>query len=107
MRLAKLGHHYSVSGTSAGPTSHTSGRAVRGKSCLGEAHLIWGASWLPLAWIDGRRAFDGGDVAAIEEAAGDKVGEAQDRQGDAVKAGGDSEQHIGDHGSQELQADGI
>jgi len=39
-----------------------------------------------VAGIDRWRPLDGGDVAALEEAADNQVGEAQDRHGDAVKA---------------------
>lgn len=60
-----------------------------------------------MAWIDGGRAFDGGDVSALEQALCDEIGKAQDRHLDTVGSCGDAQQRIGDHGGEELQADGI
>jgi hypothetical protein len=59
------------------------------------------------AWVDGRGFVDGADVAALEEAQGDQIGEAQDRDLDAVAAGGDAQQRVGDHRGEELEADRV
>lgn len=90
-----------------GGTGRVVRRAVRGKSGIGEAELVWGAEGFGSAWVDWRWALDGGDVATLEEAADDEVREALDRQGDTMSAGGDAQQRIGDHRGEELEADGI
>ena len=69
--------------------------------------MIWGATGFRVAWIDGWRSFDEGDVASVKDALGDEVGEAQDGHGDAVSARCNAQQRVGDHCGKELQADGI
>jgi SAM domain (Sterile alpha motif) len=82
-------------------------RAVQGNSSIAETQLIFGV----LAWwaarVDGRGFVDGGEVAALEEAQSDQIGEAQDRDLDAVAAGGDAQQRIGDHRGKDLEADRV
>src|SRR4051794_5780929 len=60
------------------------GRAVRGNSGIAEAQLMFGVWALTAARVDGRGFFDGAEVAAFEQAAGDQIGEAEDRDVDAV-----------------------
>src|SRR5260370_39463136 len=58
-----------------------------------------------MAWVDGRGFVDGGDVAAFEEAQGDQTGEAEDRNLDAMAAGGGAQPGVGDHSGGEPEAD--
>jgi hypothetical protein len=83
------------------------GRAVRGKSGIAEAELILGILALWTAWVDGWGFVDGADVAALEEAQGDEIGETQDRDLDAVAAGGDAQPCVGDHRGEELETDRV
>src|ERR1700738_106911 len=62
---------------------------------------------LPAARVDRRGFFDGAEVAALEEAQGDQIGEAQDRDLDAMTAGGDAQQRVGEHRGKDLEADGV
>ena len=57
--------------------------------------------------VDVWRPVDFGEGLSREEAAGDEVGEADCRDGNAALAGGDAQQKIGDHGGDHLEADGI
>src|SRR5271167_536133 len=82
-------------------------RAVRGNSSIAETQLIFGVLALRAAWVDGRGFVDGGEVAALEEAQSDQIGEAEDRDLDAVAAGGDAQQRVGDHRGKELEADRV
>ena len=82
-------------------------RAVRRKSGIAEAELILGILALRTAWVDGRGFVDGADMAALEEAQGDQIGEAQDRDLDGVAAGGDAQQRVGDHRGEELETDRV
>src|SRR5947209_19577540 len=82
-------------------------RAVRGNSSIGEAQLVFGVLALRTAWVDGRGFVDGAKLAAFEEAQGDQIGKAQDRDLDAVAAGGDAQQGVGDHRGKDLEADGV
>src|SRR3954454_16249370 len=82
-------------------------RAVRGNSGIAEAQLMFGVWALTAARVDGRGFFDGAEVAAFEEAQGDQIGEAEDRDVDAVAAGGDAQQGIGDHRGKQLEADRV
>src|SRR3954451_19059415 len=79
-------------------------RAVRGNSGIAEAQLMFGVWALTAARVDGRGFFDGAEVAAFEQAQGDQIGEAEDRDVDAVAAGGDAQQGIGDHRGKQLEA---
>src|SRR5690348_7879188 len=83
------------------------GRAVRGNSGIAEPQLRCGVWALRAARVDGRGFFDGAEVAAFEEASGDQIGEAEDREFDAMAAGGEAQQHVGDHRGKDLQADGV
>ena len=66
------------------------------------------ADWaLAAARVDGRGFFDGAEVAAFEQAADDQIGEAKDRDLDAMAAGGDAQQRVGDHRGKDLQTDGV
>src|SRR6266478_6330294 len=82
-------------------------RAVRGNSSIAEAQLIFGVLALRAAWVDGRGFVDGAEVAALEEAESDQIGEAQDRDLDAMAAGGEAQQRVGDHRGKDLEADGV
>jgi hypothetical protein len=82
-------------------------RAVRGNSSIAEAQLIFGALALRAAWVDGRGFIDGAEVAALEEAQSDQIGEAQDRDLDAMAAGGEAQRRIGDHRGKDLEADRV
>ena len=62
---------------------------------------------MPAARVDRRGFFDGAEVAALEEAQGDQIGEAQDRDLDAMTAGGDAQQRVGEHRGKDLEADGV
>src|SRR5271163_1775660 len=84
-----------------------SGRAVRGNSGITETQLILGVLTLWAAWVDGRGFVDRAEMAAFEEAQGDQIGKAQDRDLDAVAAGGDAQQRVGDHRGKDLEADGV
>jgi hypothetical protein len=57
--------------------------------------------------VDGRGFVDSAEVAAFEKAQGDQIGEAQDRDLDAVAAGGDAQQRVGDHRGEDLEADRV
>src|SRR5882724_2703569 len=83
------------------------GRAVRGNSSIGETELIFGVLALRAAWVDGRGFVDGAEVAALEEAQSDQIGEAQDRDLDAMAAGGEAQQRVGDHRGKDLEADRV
>src|SRR2546423_15114845 len=67
-----------------GPPSPAMRRAVRENSGIGEAQLIFRVLALRTAWVDGRGYVDGAEVAAFEEARGDQIGKAQDRDLHAV-----------------------
>src|SRR5271155_3216919 len=82
-------------------------RAVRGNSGITETQLILGVLTLWAAWVDGRGFVDRAEMAAFEEAQGDQIGKAQDRDLDAVAAGGDAQQRVGDHRGKDLEADGV
>ena len=58
-------------------------------------------------WVDGRGIVDGAEVAALEEAQSDQIGDAQDRDLDAMAAGGDAQQRVGDHRGKDLEADRV
>src|SRR6266849_8517181 len=90
-----------------GPTSPRKRRAVRGNSSIAETQLIFGVLALWAAWVDGRGFVDGAEVAALEEAQSDQIGEAQDRDLDAMAAGGDAQQRVGDHRGKDLEADRV
>src|SRR6266436_9556145 len=115
IRLSEAPGHLSklvTSGACAEVAPHpsplpASGRAVRGNSGIAETQLILGVSALWAAWVDGRGFLDGAEVAAFEKAQGDQIGEAEDRDFDAMAAGGDAQQRIGDHRGKDLEADGI
>src|SRR6266853_263659 len=81
--------------------------AVRGNSSIAETQLIFGVLALRAAWVDGRGFVDGAEVAALEEAQSDQIGEAQDRDLDAMAAGGDAQQRLGDHRGKDLEADRV
>src|SRR5207302_1024063 len=57
-------------------TSPSCRRAVRGNSSIAETQLIFGVLALRAAWVDGRGFVDGAEVAALEEAQSDQIGEA-------------------------------
>src|SRR5437764_8401014 len=82
-------------------------RAVRGKSGIAETQLMFGVLALWTAWVDRRGFVDGAEVAALEEAQSDQIGEAQDRDLDAMAAGGDAQQRVGDHRGKDLEADRV
>src|SRR5207302_7932166 len=82
-------------------------RAVRGKSGIAEIELTFGVFALRAAWVHGRGFFDGAEVAAFKEAQGDQIGKAQDRDLDAMAAGGDAQQRVGDHRGKDLEADRV
>jgi hypothetical protein len=82
-------------------------RAVRGKLRIAEGHLVWGEFGFSRAWVDGRRLVDFGDWPSHEQALANEFGEAQGRHFDAVDAGGDAQQQVGDHGGDDLQSDGV
>src|ERR1700682_462736 len=82
-------------------------RAVRGNSGIAEAQLIVGVLAWRSVWVDGRGFVDGGEVAALEEAQSDQIGEAQDRDLDAMAAGGEAQQRVSDHRGKDLEADGV
>src|SRR6185437_14041082 len=81
-------------------------RAVRGKLGISKLQLVGGAG-AGLGGVDIGRALDVGDRLACEEAGRDEVGETDCRQGNAAIAGGDAQQEIGDHGGDDLEADGV
>src|SRR5271154_4704551 len=89
------------------PTPPPSPRAGPGKSGITETQLILGVLTLWAAWVDGRGFVDRAEMAAFEEAQGDQIGKAQDRDLDAVAAGGDAQQRVGDHRGKDLEADGV
>src|SRR5437899_11702937 len=82
-------------------------RAVRGNSGIAETQLMFGVLALRAAWVDVRGFVDGAEVAALEEAQSDQSGEAQDRDLDAMAAGGDAQQGVGDHRGKALEGDRI
>src|SRR5580704_15160167 len=57
--------------------------------------------------IDLRRLVDAGDRFAQEEGEADELSEADRRHGKAMQARGDAQQEEGDHGGQDLQANGV
>jgi len=59
------------------------------------------------AWIDRRRLVDFGDGPSRKQELADQLGEAERRQAQGVQARGDTQQQIGDHGGEDLQADGV
>ena len=69
--------------------------------------MIWGASGFCLAGIDGRRFVDSAIGFRDEQALADEFGEAQGRHGHAMEPRRDAQQQIGDHGGEDLQADGV
>ena len=83
------------------------GRAVRGKSNIAEAHLIWPVSIASQAWIDRWWLVDCRDLTTLENALGNEIGEPQDGDRDAVCPGRDTQQRISDHRGEELQADRV
>src|SRR5712691_11174842 len=83
------------------------GRAVRGNSSIAEAQLIFGVLALWAAGVDGRGFVDGAEVAAFEQAQGDQIGEAEDRDLDAMASGGDAQQRVSDHRGKDLEADRV
>src|SRR5438309_9558684 len=68
---------------------------------------MFGVLALWTAWVDRRGFVDGAEVAALEEAQSDQIGEAQDRELDAMAAGGDAQQRVGDHRGKDLEADRV
>src|SRR5271156_5941524 len=89
------------------PTPPPPPPAGPGKSSKNETQLILGVLTLWAAWVDGRGFVDRAEMAAFEEAQGDQIGKAQDRDLDAVAAGGDAQQRVGDHRGKDLEADGV
>src|SRR5215813_4396365 len=82
-------------------------RAVRGRSRIAKLQLVGGGSWFGPAGDDGRRLVDVGEWFAGEEELADEFGEAQGRHLQTMQARRDAQQQIGDHGCQDLQADGV
>ena len=60
-----------------------------------------------LAGVGGWRSVDFSDRPSQKQALADEFGEAQRRHGEAMKTRRDAQQHIGDHGGEDLQADGV
>src|SRR5260221_13751248 len=90
-----------------GDTSPSECRAVWGKLIIAELELVWVDVVGGFGRVDRRRLVDAGDRLPHEETVADELGEADWQDGDAVQAGGDAQQYEGDHGGQDLQADGV
>ena len=76
------------------------------KSRIAESQLVGGESWLSLAWVDWRRPIDFGDGLAHEQTLADEFGKAQRRHFDAIHPRCEAQEQIGDHGGEDLQANG-
>src|SRR6266446_1877765 len=74
---------------------------------ISEGHLVRGVSLLGFVVMDVGRLVDVSNGFAQEQAGTDQFDEANGRHFEAVVAGGDAQQQIGDHGGEELQSDGI
>ena len=82
-------------------------RAVRGKLGIAELDLVGGVSGFRSAGIDWWRPFDRGDGSTGEQELADEFGQPERKHLDAVGAGGDAQQQVGNHCSKDLQADCI
>src|SRR5438445_9260248 len=80
-------------------------RAVRGKSGIAEFQLVCGVVELSSSWIGRRRFVDFCDRPSQEQALANQLGQPQGRHGEAIDAGSDAQQQIGNHGGENLQAD--
>jgi hypothetical protein len=83
------------------------GRAVRGKSCIFEPQLINREFGFGLARMNWRRLVDFCDRTSHEQSLADEFGEAQIRHFQGVQVLSETQEQIGDHRSDDLQADSV
>ena len=69
--------------------------------------MVGGVAWFGIGGIDVGWLVDAGDGFANEEAGGDELGEAEGGDVEAGLARRDAQQQVGDHGGEELEADGV
>src|SRR6185437_10378823 len=72
-----------------------------------ERQLIDGELGVWLAWVDWRRLADPSDRRSGEQTLPDELGEAQVQHPQGVQTARDAQEQIGDHGGDDLQADGL
>src|SRR5271156_6614709 len=77
-------------------------RAVRGKLSIGKIELVVGRrTWSRWGQVDG------GHGSTFEQACSHQVGKAQRQQARPALARGNAQKQVGDHGGENLQANGV